>query len=55
MSHLILYVSAHEISVLFGRMRDNSALSQVSLSQVGTGQLGPVISYIAYYFHEGYQ
>ena len=37
----------------------NSASSQVGLSQVGPGQLGPVISYIAYYlpryFHKGYQ
>ena len=39
-------------------MRVNSASSQVGLSQVGPGQLGPVISYIAYsfprYFHKGY-
>ena len=32
------------------RMRVNSASSQVGLSQVGPGQLGPVISYIAYSF-----
>ena len=31
-------------------MRVNSASSQVGLSQVGPGQLGPVISYIAYSF-----
>ena len=40
-------------------MRVKSASSQVGLSQVGPGQLGPVISYIAYYFpryfHKGYQ
>ena len=39
-------------------MRVKSALGQVGLSQVGPGQLGPVISvwsYIAYYFHKGCQ
>ena len=40
-------------------MRVNLASSQVGLSQVGPGHLGPVISYIAYYFpryfHKGYQ
>ena len=40
-------------------MRIKSASSQVGLSQVGPGQLGPVISYIAYYFpryfDKGYQ
>ena len=49
-------------------MRVNSASSQVGLSQVGPGQLGPVISYILPtifpaifirtgipYFHQGYQ
>ena len=41
------------------RMLVNSTSSQVGLSQVGPGQLGPDISYIAYYlpcyFHKGYQ
>ena len=40
-------------------MRVNSASSQVGLSRVGPSQLGPVISYNAYYFtryfHKGYQ